>query len=96
MQTISGWTWNCLGIYSGGNQNSCSLTVQYCGDGSVQAGSGEQCDNQAGCNNSICQWYTGSCADIGLYVSPTSGNVPLNVSVGFSVPSGFSATGLLW
>ena len=46
----------------------------------VNTGS-EQCDNQSGCNNSICQWYTGSCANVGLYVSPTSGNVPLNVSV---------------
>ena len=60
----------------------------------MQGGSGEQCDNQSGCNNSICQWYTGSCANVGLYVSPTSGNVPLNVAVGFTVPSGFSATGL--
>ena len=58
VQTPTGWTRDCNGQFSGGNQTSCSLQTSYCGDGVNGTGIGyggtEQCDDSNLTDNDGC------------------------------------------
>ena len=71
------WSWLCLGSY-GGSSMSCGASENYCGNGDVEAGNGEQCDSEIGCNNATCQRYTADCSDVSLVFNPAVGVIPFN------------------
>ena len=63
--SVSGWSWECKGLNGGTKETGCTAAVEYCGDGVMQGGEGEQCDdgNEVsgdGCNNT-CQLEAITC-----------------------------------
>ena len=62
----------------------------------VQSADGEACDDEAGCNNSLCQWYTATCADLNFSVNPGIGVIPYSNSISVTIPTGYTGVSMNW
>ena len=94
----SNMSWICQSSNGGPDSATCSLSIQYCGDG--EQNWSEQCDDGNGVNtdacSNTCQLVAPSCSSFDFNISPTTSTVPTSVTGSWTVPNGFVASILSW